>query len=119
MDEKNKFNSNKNKKNNKYFFLLELKYKFFLILHFLMVLPLSNENSEIIIWHQGTGYIYFIYENFYRDPSEIKVNGAIRDSCKKQCDFEGNSNKVEIKFEEQLISTENMFNSMDNITEVS
>ena len=79
----------------------------------------SFENSEITIYFKVTGNdIYIINKEFYKDPSQIIVNGELRETCKKTCTFEETPNTVVIKFEDVLESTENMFKDMTDILEI-
>ena len=99
------------------FFLL---YNYSTILLFSILFSFTNENSEITIYFKVTGYdIYIINRAFYKDPSQIIVNGQLRDSYKKTCTFEDTPNTVVIKFDDdQLISTENMFKEVPDILEI-
>ena len=88
------------------------------LFHFYLLIILTNENSEIKLSIQGTGNLEFINSNFYKEPSQVKVNGEIKASCKKTCEFENSPNEVIINFDENLNSGKNMFNGMSNILEI-
>ena len=54
-----------------------------------------NFLSEINLFVKGNGEQRFLSDDFYLEPSEVKVN---KDSCKKVCEFEGEENNVTLYF---------------------
>ena len=92
----------------------------FFILNILNI-GLGNINeykSEIKLVIQGKENQYFINEFFYLNPSEVIVNGILKDSCKKSCTFENDLNYVTIKFDRRINSSKNMFYGLKNIIEI-
>ena len=54
----------------------------------------SFQSSEINLIIKGQGNHSILYRNFYKDPSDVIVNGVEKPYCKKSCDFDKNLNNV-------------------------
>ena len=93
------------------------------IFYFIFILSISFiefiKNSEIKLIIKGKSYTNILNENFYLDPSNIKVNGESKDNCKKRCHFSEKLNNVTIIFDKPIQSCENMFYKMDKIIEIN
>ena len=74
--------------------------------------------SEINLVIKGKGTQYLLSSNFYKDPSEVLVNGELDTSCKKTCNLNGDINNITLIFNENLNSCANMFNGRSNILEI-
>ena len=104
-------------------YLKSLKHNLFYILLTLYysVCDLGNtvvHQLEIQLVIQGKGNRYFIYNHFYLNPSEVIVNGEIKNSCSKYCYFDYYLNNVTLKFDDIINTCENMFRELDNIIEI-
>ena len=104
-----------------YFIYSRLKLLYILSTLFISMHELRNTNvhqSEIKLVIKGSGYSNFLSDDFNIEPYEVKINGEINDLCKKSCSFNNDLNNVTIKFNETIISCENMFNGLENIREI-
>ena len=103
---------NRHNLNKKYFSMI---YKIYL---FIILFLLSYSQLEINLIIQGKGEQKFLNELFYKDPSEVIVNGVSNNSCKKRCNFGYELNNLTIKFDSLIESCEFMFNGLNNIIEI-
>ena len=94
------------------------------ILIFIVIILLSNiqltslKPSEIQLIFKGKGEQEILNSLFPYEPSEVIVNGYLKESCKKYCYLElENNNEVIIKFMTQIKTCENMFNGLINLIE--
>ena len=67
---------------------------------------------------QGKGELNILNNEFYSEPSEVKVNGESRPNCKKSCLFSYDLNNVTIKFNTQIGSCANMFDGIKSVIEI-
>ena len=102
----------------KYYTLNYLTFKFRLIFLFSILFIQQSGHSEIKLVIQGEGELYFLNSQFYRDPSEVIINGVSQPSCNKSCQFASGLSNVTIKFDEPLESCERMFDWLHNIVEI-
>ena len=104
-------------------------FNIFVILLFFSLFFVSFNLSQISLYIQGEGELFFINADFNTEPSEIFVNGQLKSSCKKSCNFENNnyynnesdyyySNIILIKFNTLISSCENMFKDIKIIKEI-
>ena len=76
------------------------------------------KQSEIKLILKGRGDKQVLYSSFQYEPSEVIVNGNLKESCKKSCYLENeNKNEVIIKFQTQINTCENMFRDLSNLIE--
>ena len=89
------------------------KYYYYYILIFIIILIFSKtqlKQSEIKLIFKGKGHQQIVYNSFQYSPSEVIVNGELKQSCKKTCDLEkDDNNEVIIKFNTQINTCANMF----------
>ena len=74
-------------------------------------------DSEILLTIQGGGDQNILGQNYKTYPSQVKVNGIIKD-CQNSCQLEGDKNEVSLTFNVPITSCYNMFNRLENITEI-
>ena len=75
--------------------------------------------SKIHLVVNGTGNINILSNSFYKEPSEVIVNGVSKgETCKKICSFEEGENNVTLIFEEQINSLKYIFSGCENIKEI-
>jgi len=74
--------------------------------------------SEIHMIIQGQGNQSILNDNFYTDPNEVYVNNIKNDTCKKYCELPNDLNNITLIFNEEINSSENMFNGLSNIIEI-
>jgi surface protein len=80
---------------------------------------MQNFNSEIQLVINGNGLQNFLSSSFYTEPSDVIVNGISKKNiCSRTCELEDSINYITLKFEEEIVSFENMFNGLTNIKEV-
>ena len=76
---------------------------FIIISHFLNAKLTLLKLSEIKLIIKGSGTQQILDNSFPYDPSEVIVNGNLRESCRKTCYLENeDNNEVVIKFESQI-----------------
>ena len=78
---------------------------------------LINFSSEIHLVVSG-GTQSFIRNSIYFRPSQIRVNGEIRDSCITTCNLQGQENNVILYYNYTVKYCYNMFDNLDNIKEI-
>ena len=77
-------------------------YLYYLLIFIIIELfPISLLNSEIKLVFKERGDQQILYNSFPYEPSEIIVNGKLKESCKKTCVLENDKNEVIIKFQTQ------------------
>ena len=64
------------------------------------------------------GWKPVVQEHFHYHPNEVFVNGNKDDRCRQTCDLTPGRNDVIIKFNDQLTSCNQMFQSINEILEV-
>ena len=104
-----------------YFIYSRLKFLYILSTLFISIHDLRNMNaylSEIKLVIRGRVNSNFLYNDFNPEPSEIIINKEIRYSGIKSYTFTEDLNNVVIKFNESIISCENMFYGLTNIIEI-
>ena len=103
-----------------YLFLINYIFIFFLftITEEKLLRYAINFSSEINLVVKGSGEQRFLSDDFYLEPSEVKINGILNDSCKKTCEFEGEENNVTLYFDVPLNSCQSMFSQLNNIIEI-
>ena len=76
------------------------QFLFFIILIILISNIKSKEKSEInlIIISQGKRELNFLNDLFYKEPSDVIINGITKPSCKKSCELIDGLNNITIKF---------------------
>ena len=79
---------------------------------------LINLSSEINLVIRGSGNQSLLNDSFYIEPSEVFVNGILRDSCKMFCELENEVNNVTLIFNTSIESCEIMFAELDNIIKI-
>ena len=79
---------------------------------------LINNMSEIYLIIQGNGTQNFLSPNFTKEPSEVLVNGIIKENCFKTCDLNRDENIIILRFEEEIETCEYMFQELNNIREI-
>ena len=79
---------------------------------------LNNFNSQIHLVIQGRGTKKLLYNRFNPEPSEVYVNGVIKNDCKKECYLEEDKNNVTLIFNQQLESCKEMFLQLNDIIEI-
>ena len=79
---------------------------------------LANEQFEISLIIMEKGNKNIINDNFYLEPSQVKVNGIYNESCKKTCYLDQDLNNVSIIFDKEIESCENMFNGLIDVLEI-
>ena len=91
---------------------------FIIIIHFSRAKLTLLKLNEIKLVIKGTGTQQILYNLFPYDPSEVIVNGTLRESCRKSCYLEDeDNNEVIIRFSSQINTCENMFQELENIIE--
>ena len=68
--------------------------------------------SEISTVISGQGNQTIINKSFYKEPSQIYVNGILREDCKYFCQLSDERSNITIIFDEDITSCENMFNGL-------
>ena len=80
-------------------------------------LNLLNQ-SEIKLVFKGKGEQQILHSSFQYSPSEVKINGNLKETCKKSCYLENeNKNEVIINFQIQINTYANMFKDFNNLIE--
>ena len=74
--------------------------------------------SEIHLKITGTGNQSLLSDSFYLEPSEVIVNGIIKNGCKKFCEMEKEENNVSLFFNSTVESCQYMFYNSYNIKEI-
>ena len=96
---------------------LKSNLKIFLFL--LLINPILNEiTSEIHLVIKGSGTQEVINQGFTPIPHEIFVNGEKKAEDSRTCELEGEINNITLKFNTQLLSCGDMFNSLQNLIEI-
>ena len=91
---------------------------FIIIIHFSRAKLTLLKLNEIKLVIKGTGTQQILYNLFPYDPSEVIVNGTLRESCRKSCYLENeDKNEVIITFNSQINTCEYMFHDLSNIIE--
>ena len=78
----------------------------------------STSISEISLVIIEDGFQYILNENYYKEPDEVIVNGESRNDCSKFCEFTSKPNNVIIRFNDEITTCENMFNGINNMTQI-
>ena len=76
---------------------------------------LDNYSSKINLVILGRENQSFLNDSFYLEPSLVIINGKIKKSCKKFCEFEYEENDVTLYFNKSLQSCEYMFSLLKKI----
>ena len=90
-------------------------------LYFLIILLYFNfissvlTRSEIYLTIEGKGNQSILNDIFYKEPSQVLVEGKGDNSCKKTCDLINDINNITLIFDEEINSCENMFNGLTNL----
>ena len=79
---------------------------------------LINFSSKIHLVILGSGTQTIINSRYYLDPDKVEVNGIVKESCKKPCEFEYSENNVTLYFNAKVTSGQSMFYQRDNIKEI-
>ena len=80
----------------------------------------SNDNmSEIYLMIRGKGTQNILSSLFTIEPSEVLVNGTIKENCTKTCYLDKDENLIILRFEEEIKTCEYMFQELNNITEIN
>ena len=96
---------------------LKSNLKIFLFL--LLINPILNEiTSEIHLVIKGSGTQEVINQGFTPIPHEIFVNGEKKAEDSRTCELEGETSNITLKFNTQLLSCGDMFNSLQNLIEI-
>ena len=115
---KNQYNFLRKKSIKNYILLINEHLLFSLIFIFITQFTLSYENSEIKIIISGRGTKNFLYNSFYKSPSEVTINNDSKSSGIKSFNFNEDLNEIAIKFDSQIESCENMFYGLKSIKEI-
>ena len=91
---------------------------YLIIFNFSPLFSFSFAQNEIHLIVKGTGNHSFLNELFYKDPSNIIINGNEIESKMRWYDFQYELNNVTIKFDSLLNSCEKMFYELTNIIEI-
>ena len=91
---------------------------FFLILFSCFSKSELISNSKIVLIISGEGNNKILNEDFYKNPSEVYVNGVLKSECSKTCEMEKVINNITIKFNDEINTFENMFKGLDKIIEI-
>ena len=70
---------------------------------------LNEAISEIRLIIIGTGNQSILNDSFYLEPSEVIVNGIIKNECKKFCQMEKEENNVSLFFNSTVESCQSIF----------
>ena len=82
------------------------------------IINLDNYSSKINLVIITRGIQSFLNDSFYLEPSVVIINGKIKKSCRKVCEFEYEENDVTLYFNNSLESCEYMFSGRNNIKEI-
>ena len=99
-----------------FLFLLEIVFVNLITIQKIRII--NNFNSQIHLVIQGRGTKKLLYNRFNPEPSEVYVNGDIKNDCKKECYLEGDKNNVTLIFNQQIESCEKMFYNLNDIIEM-
>ena len=89
----------------------------FQIISFLFLFNLISD-SEIHLIIEGNGAQNLINGGIDFEPSAVLVNGALKVSCNKTCELEGNKNNITLRFSSEINKFTNLFKGLQNIIEV-
>ena len=90
-------------------------------LYFLIILLYFNfissvlTRSEIYLTIEGKGNQSILNDTFYKEPSQVLVEGKGDNSCKKTCNLINDLNNITLIFDEEINSCENMFYGLNNL----
>ena len=77
-----------------------------------------NFSSEINLIITGNGKQSLLNSSFTFQPSQVLVEGNLRDDCKIFCELEKDENNIKLIFNNIVPTTHSMFNGLDNIKEI-
>ena len=115
----------KTKINHKYFLLyceliiFLLKIAFADLINIKKIRNLKNYYSEIhlVIFVKDSQEINFLNDGFNPEPDKVFING-VSSSCKIKCNLSYGNNNVTLRYDNQIESFYEMFDSLNNIIEV-
>ena len=68
---------------------------------------------------EGRGTQAILNELFNKDPFEVYVNNQLNNSCIRTCELGNDINNITLRFNDKIISGENMFLKLGNIIEIN
>ena len=95
----------------------KLAFNLILFITLIDLIPIQS-TSEIHLTISGNGNQALVNENFIPAPSEVWINGIQNTDCGRTCKLTGESNNIILKFTDQLVSCDNMFKNLENITKI-
>ena len=99
-------------------YLFKLQFNGLLLIIFLSSLINSLEQNKISLKVQGSGDQYFLGRYFYKDPTNVFVNGVGKCNGQKHCNFEEGLNNVTFEFNDYINSCKLMFYPLLNVIEI-
>ena len=75
-------------------------------------------SSEINLIISSKGNQPILNNIFHNEPTSVKINNILNDSCKRECFFQNDLNNVTLIFDYEITTTANMFAGLTNIIEV-
>ena len=74
----------------------------------------------MIVYGTGTSEISYLHNDFYSLPSKVWINGESKDECNntRSCFLNEGLNNVTLVFDNEITSTQQMFDYQSNITEI-
>ena len=75
-------------------------------------------SSEINLIISSKGNQPILNNIFHNEPTSVKINNILNDSCKRECYFQNDLNNVTLIFDYEITTTANMFAGLTNIIEV-
>ena len=79
---------------------------------------INSYESTINLIISGTSSQNLLCNDYSFEPSEVIINGAKKESCKKTCSLDKDINNVTLIFNTQIDSCQKMFSGLTNIKEI-
>ena len=98
--------------------LFKIQFKNLLLIIFLSLLINSLGQKKVSVIVQGSGDQYFLGQYFYKDPTNVFVNGVGKCNGQKHCNFEEGLNNVTFEFNDYINSCKLMFYPLLNVIEI-
>jgi len=79
---------------------------------------LNDNISEIYLMIRGKETQNILSPMFAINPSQVLVNGILKENCTKSCYLDKDENIITLRFDEKIETCEYMFQELNNITEI-
>ena len=90
-----------------------------IFLYFIFFIPFLEAKSEIYLTIKGQGNQLILNKEFYKEPSQVLVDGMLDNSCKWACDLKNEINNITLIFDKEINSCKNMFKGLTNLLSIN